>query len=216
MKNSNLMLWGAAFLLSAATVSCDSADHRQNEAQEQTGSPTLRDDNNRAANPQSHVDTKDGVDAGVTGSGQIGDDGTMRSGKNIVENATSHRDLSTFASVLRHGDMVATLNGTGPYTVFAPTNSAFENLSGNNSMSDLMKAENKPQLQQLLNNHVVAGKLTADQLQDGAMLKTVGGQQLQVRRQGNQVTVNGANVVEANTESSNGVVHLIDQVITQQ
>ena len=139
----------------------------------------------------------------------------MMPSQNIVENITSAPTLTTMASVLRRADMVTTLSGTGPYTVFAPTNEAFEGLP-ENTLEDLLKPENRQRLRDILSNHVVTGSLSAEQLQDGAMLKTVGGGQLKVSKRGNQVMVNGAEVQMPNNRSQNGIIHVVNKVLTPE
>ncbi len=139
----------------------------------------------------------------------------MTARKNVVENISANRDLVNFTSALKQADLVEMLNGTGPYTIFAPTDEAFKAMQGDR-LKELFKPENRQQLQTFLNNHLVTGKLTSADLQDGAMLKTAGGNQLRVTKSGNQVTVNGAAIKEADAESSNGVVHTINQVLVVQ
>lgn len=136
----------------------------------------------------------------------------MMPSQNVVENITSAPTLTTLAAALRKADLVRTLNATGPYTVFAPTNEAFEALP-DGVLEDLMEPENKQKLVEILNSHVVAGRLTANDLQDGTVLKTVGGEQLKVTKRNNEIMINGAEVVIANAQSDNGVIHVINKVL---
>lgn len=153
----------------------------------------------------------DEVEADMTGP-RIGDN-TMTPAQSIVENISADSDLSMLLGALRQADLVKVLNGTGPYTIFAPTNEAFEALP-NGTLDDLMQPENRQRLINLLNNHVVAGKITAADLTDGATLKTASGKQLMVTKKGNDVMVSGAKVEQPDMESSNGVIHIIEKVIT--
>ncbi|MFD2513705.1 fasciclin domain-containing protein [Pontibacter locisalis] len=130
----------------------------------------------------------------------------------IVENITSAPTLTTLAAALRKAELVRALSATGPYTVFAPTNKAFEGLP-EGIVEDLMKEENEKKLVEILNNHVVAGRLTAEELRDGTMLKTVGGEQLKVTKRNNKIMINGAEVIIANAQSENGVIHIVDKVL---
>ncbi|HEX6228964.1 MAG TPA: fasciclin domain-containing protein, partial [Solirubrobacterales bacterium] len=110
-------------------------------------------------------------------------------------------------------DLVKTLEEPGPYTVFAPTNAAFEAL-GQRTLNTLLKPANKEELAEILTYHVVPGELTASELSDGQMLKTVQGGSLMVKVADGNVTVNGATVAMPDVEASNGVVHVIDEVLT--
>jgi uncharacterized surface protein with fasciclin (FAS1) repeats len=139
----------------------------------------------------------------------------MMASRSIVENITANPELATMASLIRQANIVEDLNATGPYTVFAPSNDAFKSLP-EGTLKDLMKAENRQQLKTLLNSHVVPGKVTAAQLQDGSSLKTVGGAELKVTKQNNSIRVNGAEVTEGDAMSQNGVIHVIDQVMMAQ
>ncbi|WP_018477176.1 fasciclin domain-containing protein [Pontibacter roseus] len=206
MKAKNIFFTGLA-LMGLSLMSC--ADHEESSQSE--GSTEYIDEDKAARNmaPPSHVDQKN--DAEPVGGGRVGDD-TMTPSRNIVENATNNQNMVTFVSMLKSADMVGTLNGTGPYTLFAPNEAAFKALPGGR-LEDLMKDENRQQLEQLLNNHLVAGKLAIADLQDGAMLKTVSGQQLKVSKKDGQVMVNGALIEEPDLMSSNGVLHGINKVL---
>jgi len=206
MKGTNLLLTGL-LLLALSMAGCDL--RRDNETNKEMGSTDRieSDERTRNVNPGSHVDPKDHH----TGGGRIGEDTTVPS-HNIVENATINKHMTTFVSLVKNANMVDALNGTGPYTVFAPTEEAFEALPGG-TLKDLMKTENRQRLQQLINNHLIAGKLTVADLQDGAMLKTAGGQHLKVSKQGNKVTLNGAEITEADILCKNGVLHAVNKVL---
>jgi uncharacterized surface protein with fasciclin (FAS1) repeats len=204
----SIIMWGAVLSLGVFATGCG-GDHRDAPHEQET-TATTSGQALQNVNPASHVDTKDGGNADATGSEVGGNVMTPR--KSIMENVTANRDITTFASLIRQVELVDFLNGTGPYTVFAPTNQAFEDMN-NDQRQELLKPENRQQLQQLLQNHIVPGKLTAGNLQDGTILKTVGGRQLNVTRSGNQTLIDGAVVQEADAESSNGVIHLMTQVL---
>jgi uncharacterized surface protein with fasciclin (FAS1) repeats len=134
-------------------------------------------------------------------------------GKNIVELAQETPDLSTLVKAVTAAELVETLEEPGPYTVFAPTDAAFEAL-GSQTLNTLLKPANKGQLSEILTYHVVPGELTSSELSDGQKLKTVQGGSLTVQISGGDVTVNGATVAMPDVEASNGVVHVIDEVLT--
>jgi uncharacterized surface protein with fasciclin (FAS1) repeats len=130
---------------------------------------------------------------------------------NIVEVAQETPDLSTLVEAVSAADLVETLEEPGPYTVFAPTNAAFEALGG--TLETLLEPANKEELAAVLTYHVVPGELTAADLSDGEMLKTVQGDSLEVKVSDAGVTVDGAAVTAADVEASNGIVHVIDEVL---
>ena len=134
------------------------------------------------------------------------------SGKTIVDIAGATPDLSTLVAALKAGSLIPTLFGTGPFTVFAPTNEAFAALP-KGTVSNLLKPASKAQLVDILTYHVVSGNLQAKDLKDGQKLKTVEGKSLTVRLAGGAVFVDSSKVTTADVEASNGVVHIIDAVL---
>jgi uncharacterized surface protein with fasciclin (FAS1) repeats len=139
---------------------------------------------------------------------------TMESaGQDIVAVAQSEPSLSTLVDAITAAGLVETLQGEGPFTVFAPTNDAFEAL-GEEQLNTLLKPKNQDQLADILTYHVVPGETTAAMLEDGQQLETVQGETLTVRITGDTVKVGGASVVQPDVEASNGVVHVIDSVLT--
>jgi len=131
--------------------------------------------------------------------------------ENVVAVAQQTPDLSTLVKAVSAAGLVETLEEPGPYTVFAPTNKAFEALGG--TLDTLLEPQNKAELAEILTYHVVPGELTSSELSDGQKLKTVQGDTLEVRIAGGEVTVNGAKVATPDVEASNGVVHVIDEVL---
>ncbi|RDC64598.1 fasciclin domain-containing protein [Adhaeribacter pallidiroseus] len=132
--------------------------------------------------------------------------------KNIVENALGSSDHTTLVAAVKAAGLVETLSGTGPFTVFAPTNAAFDKLPAG-TVDELVKPENKEKLTSILTLHVVPGALRAKDLKDGQTLKSVNGETLTVSKKGGMVMINGAHVATADVISSNGVTHVIDTVI---
>ena len=132
---------------------------------------------------------------------------------NIVENASHASNVTTVVAAVKAAGLVDTLSSKGPFTVFAPTNDAFNKLPAG-TVSNLLKPENKAQLVDILTYHVVAGSYKSADLTDGLMLTSVEGKQLKITRKGNQVWINGSAMVEtADVVSSNGVTHVINSVL---
>jgi uncharacterized surface protein with fasciclin (FAS1) repeats len=132
--------------------------------------------------------------------------------KNIVELAVSTDILSTLVAAVKAGGLVETLNGDGPFTVFAPTNAAFEKLPAG-VLEKLLKPENKAALQKVLTYHVIPAQVKSTDLSDGQMATTVEGNKIEVSLDGQKVMINNAQVVKADIMATNGVVHVIDTVI---
>ena len=108
--------------------------------------------------------------------------------KNIIQNAVNSKDHTTLVAAVKAAGLVDTLEGKGPFTVFAPTNAAFGKLPAG-TVDTLVKPENKATLTKILTYHVVPGKLEASDLTDGKKLKTVEGEELTVKRSGNTVMI---------------------------
>jgi len=131
---------------------------------------------------------------------------------NIVQKAEAAGSFSTLLAAVKAADLQATLEGPGPFTVFAPTDEAFKKLPAG-TVENLLKPENKAKLAAVLTYHVVSGKVAAADVANAKMLKTVQGQELTVAEQGGQVRIDGAQVVKADIMASNGVIHVIDTVV---
>ncbi|WP_425358418.1 fasciclin domain-containing protein [Aequorivita sublithincola] len=148
----------------------------------------------------------------------------MYPSKNIVENAVNSKDHTTLVAAVKAGDLVETLASDGPFTVFAPTNAAFEKLP-KGTVETLLKPENKKTLQTILTYHVLAGKHSAaDIMKDikkgngKATYKTVSGGTLTAMMKGKKVMLMDekggmATVTIADVNQSNGVIHVIDSVV---
>ncbi|TDN39810.1 fasciclin domain-containing protein [Hymenobacter sp. UV11] len=134
------------------------------------------------------------------------------SGKNLAENATAVPQMSTLTAALKAAGLADKATSGGPYTVFAPTNEAFDALPAS-TVDNLLKPENKAKLVDILTYHVVPGNVMAADLKNGQELTTIEGKKLMVSVVGSTVTVNGATVVKADVKSSNGVTHVINQVL---
>jgi uncharacterized surface protein with fasciclin (FAS1) repeats len=148
----------------------------------------------------------------------------MHANKNIVENAMNSKDHTTLVAAVKAGGLVDTLEGKGPFTVFAPTNEAFAALPAG-TVDNLLKPENKKDLDKILTYHVVPGRLDSEVLDrdikkgDGkAKLKTVQGDELTVTGSGKDLMVtddkgNTAKVTIADVYQSNGVIQVVDKVL---
>ena len=137
--------------------------------------------------------------------------------KNIIQNAVESKDHTTLVAAVKAGGLVETLEGPGPFTVFAPTNEAFAKLPAG-TVDNLVKPENKDTLDKILTYHVVPGRLEASDLSDGKKLKTVEGDELTVMKADGKVTIvdakgGSATVTIPNVNQSNGVIHVIDTVL---
>lgn len=129
----------------------------------------------------------------------------------IVDTAVGAGNFNTLVAAVEAAGLVETLKGAGPFTVFAPTDEAFAALPAG-TVEDLLKPENKDQLTAILTYHVVPGKVMSTDLGNNMMATTVQGGDVTIMTEGG-VMVNGANVVQADIEASNGVIHVIDAVI---
>ncbi len=120
--------------------------------------------------------------------------------------------LSTLAAAIEAAGLVETLQGDGPFTVFAPTNDAFAALP-EGTLESLLMPENRELLVQILTYHVIPGAVMSGDLEDGMQAETVEGSAVTISLSGYGATVDGASVVQADIEASNGVIHVIDSVI---
>lgn len=151
----------------------------------------------------------------------------MYPSKNIIENAVNSKDHTTLVAAVKAADLVETLSGPGPFTVFAPTNKAFDKLP-KGTVETLVKPENKATLTGILTYHVVPGKMSAADLAkaitDGggqAALKTASGGTLTAKMKGKKIELvdakgGTATVTIADVNQSNGVIHVIDTVLMPQ
>jgi uncharacterized surface protein with fasciclin (FAS1) repeats len=143
----------------------------------------------------------------------------VRARGDIVDVAVGAGSFNTLAAALGAAGLVDTLKGTGPFTVFAPTDAAFAKLPPG-TVENLLKPENRAQLVRILTYHVVPGEVRAGQLLGKVTpATTVAGPQVSVDGQGGEVRVNGVKVISADVLASNGVIHVIDTVLmppTQQ
>jgi len=136
---------------------------------------------------------------------------TTAQSQTIVAVAAANDNFSTLKTALEAASLTETLAGQGPFTVFAPTNAAFETL-GKDKVQALLKPENKNKLVKVLTYHVVPGQLLSTDLKSGKT-KTAEGDSVTVMVSGGKVKVNNAKVTQADIKASNGVIHVIDAVL---
>ncbi|MBA3788877.1 fasciclin domain-containing protein [Patescibacteria group bacterium] len=139
----------------------------------------------------------------------------MTPDRDIVQNAMNASNVTTLVAAVSAAGLAPTLEGVGPFTVFAPNNDAFAKLPAG-TVQTLLKPENKAKLADILTYHVVAGRYTAADLHDGQVLTSVEGKPLTIGKSATgQITVNGTATVETpDVISSNGVTFVIDSVLT--
>jgi uncharacterized surface protein with fasciclin (FAS1) repeats len=133
--------------------------------------------------------------------------------KDIVDTAVGAKSFGTLVAAVKAAGLVETLKGKGPFTVFAPTDEAFKKLPAG-TVESLLKPENKDKLVAILTYHVVAGKVMAKDVVGLSSAKTVQGGEIAIKVSDGTVMVDEAKVVKTDIECSNGVIHVIDAVIT--
>ena len=133
-------------------------------------------------------------------------------GADIVETAVAAGQFNTLAKALEAAGLVDALKEPGPFTVFAPTDEAFSRLPAG-TLEDLLKPENRDKLRSILTYHVVSGRVMSSEVVKLRSAKTLNGQSVRIRARGGKVQVDDANVIKADIEASNGVIHVIDKVI---
>jgi uncharacterized surface protein with fasciclin (FAS1) repeats len=132
--------------------------------------------------------------------------------KDIVDTAVSTGMFNTLVAAVKAAGLVDTLKGSGPFTVFAPTDEAFAKLPAG-TVEKLLLPENKAMLAKILTYHVVAGNAMAADVVKMKSWKTVAGQDIWVKAKGGKVLINDANVIKADVGTSNGTIHVIDTVL---
>ncbi|MEM7810380.1 MAG: fasciclin domain-containing protein [Planctomycetota bacterium] len=133
-------------------------------------------------------------------------------GGDIVDTAVAAGGFTTLVAAVKAADLVETLKGDGPYTVFAPTDEAFAALP-EGTLDDLLLPENKEKLTQILLYHVVPGRVPASDVVNLVGADTAAGQKVSIAVEGDAVKVDGATVVSTDVEATNGLIHVIDAVL---
>jgi uncharacterized surface protein with fasciclin (FAS1) repeats len=131
---------------------------------------------------------------------------------NITQLVNVNKNMTTLKRGILESGLGKTLSETGPFTVFAPSDKAFDELD-KNVVEDMLKPKNKAHLLEVLNLHVVEGKIHLKDLKDGEMLKTVSGKELHIKIREGVVSVDGANIHGQEVRASNGSIHSLDTVM---
>ena len=137
---------------------------------------------------------------------------TIHPQSNLVDTVAAQGTLSTFSKAIAAAGLGNVLNATGPFTVFAPSDAAFEKLPAG-QLDRWMKPENKEQLISVLKYHVSPGRVTGQDVGKLTETKTVNGQSITIKRAGDAIMIDNANITTRDVDSSNGVIHVIDQVL---
>ncbi|MBS3914058.1 MAG: fasciclin domain-containing protein [Bacteroidetes bacterium] len=184
MKNFKNILW--VLVAAIAVSSCSSG-----EAGSAAGTTSTETEN-----------------AGVGQSG-VSDDVSQ---KNILQVAIGSKDHSTLVAAVKAADLANTLANAGPFTVFAPTNAAFDKLP-KGTVEDLLKPENKEKLADILQYHVSVGVFTETILQDGQTIGQANSANIKITKKGDKIMVNDKANVIGTVQASNGLVYIIDEVL---
>lgn len=162
------------------------------------------------ANSSTEPENPSSATTSETGAGQsaVKDE---TSSPNIVQVALGSKDHSTLVAAVKAADLVDALSNAGPFTVFAPTNAAFEKLP-TGTVDGLLKPEKKADLKNILEYHTYVGVLKAEYMQDGQEFEQVNGGKVKITKKENKIFVNGSEVV-ASIVTSNGIIHVINDVL---
>ncbi|TKK64194.1 fasciclin domain-containing protein [Ilyomonas limi] len=131
---------------------------------------------------------------------------------NIPEVVRNEKTLKTLDKGVTASSLGKFLRGRGPYTVFAPSDSAFNKL-GKDNVEELLKPENKLRLDEFLNRHIIGHRINFKDLKDGDKLKTMAGKEVTVTVKGKKVSIDSAVILIPDVQSSNGVIHKLDSVL---
>lgn len=134
------------------------------------------------------------------------------SAPNIVQTAAGSKDFTTLVTAVKAAGLVDALSNAGPFTVFAPTNAAFDKLP-KGTVEDLLKPENKDKLKGILEYHTYVGSLKTDYMNDGQSFEMVSGGKVTITKQGDKTLVNGSEITSS-IETSNGIIHVIGDVLS--
>jgi uncharacterized surface protein with fasciclin (FAS1) repeats len=134
------------------------------------------------------------------------------SAKDVVKIASGSKDHTTLVAAIKQADLVNVLSNAGPFTVFAPTNAAFDKVP-KETLDNLMKDGNKAQLQDILQYHVYVGTLKTEMMEDGQTLNQVNGQNITITKKDGKVMINNSATVIISIPAANGIIHVIDAVL---
>jgi uncharacterized surface protein with fasciclin (FAS1) repeats len=164
-------------------------------------------------NPSSDTAAADSGDsAPVAGQSAVADDVSQ---KDIVKVAVGSKDHTTLVTAVKAAELVDVLSNTGPFTVFAPVNAAFDKLP-KGTVEDLLRPENKDKLADILQYHVAVAVYKEDMLTDGRTISMANGGNVRVSNKDGKITINGSATVVGSVPASNGLIHVIDGVLLPQ
>lgn len=163
---------------------------------------------NTESQPETAVAAPEAETEQAAGQSAVADD---QSQQNVVQIAAGSKDHSTLVAAVKAGGLVDALSNAGPFTVFAPTNAAFDKLPAG-TVDDLLKPENRSKLRNILQYHVYVGVIPAERFDNDMTLGQVNGGRVKLGLEGDQPTVNGVKII-ASIPASNGIIHVIDQVL---
>lgn len=132
--------------------------------------------------------------------------------RTIVDLAAGAGNFTTLLKAAEAADLVSTLSGKGPFTIFAPSDEAFEKLP-KGTVRSLLQAKNQSQLQSILKNHVASGRMMAADVAGKSSIDMLGGQSVPIQKKENVVRIGNASIRKTNLEAQNGIVHVIDRVL---
>ena len=161
--------------------------------------------------PETTTSITEAASAAGGGQSTVQDD---ESQKNIVQTAIASPDHKTLVAALKAAEYVDALSNAGPFTVFAPTDAAFNQLPAG-TVEDLVKPENKDKLRDILEYHVYVGVIRENMIKDGMKLNEVNGKNVSLGKSGDKLTVNGANII-GSVATSNGIIYVVDQVLSSE
>jgi uncharacterized surface protein with fasciclin (FAS1) repeats len=162
------------------------------------------------SNKETKVASASTENANASGQSAVQDD---ESAKDVVKVAAGSKDHTTLVAAVKQAELVDALSNAGPFTVFAPTNAAFDKLP-KGTVEDLMKPENKEKLQDILQYHVYVGVIKTEMTQDGQTFNEVNGGNITIQKSADgKVTINNSAHIVASIPASNGIIHVIDGVL---
>lgn len=162
--------------------------------------------NNTSNEPQNLSEAETAISGGQSA---VQDD---ESAKDVVKVAAGSKDHTTLVVAVKQAELVDALSNAGPFTVFAPTNAAFDKLPAG-TVEDLMKAENKEKLQDILQYHVFVGSMKTEYFQDGQTLNQVNGGNITISKIDGKIVINNSATIVASIPASNGIIHVINGVL---
>ena len=153
------------------------------------------------------IETSESVVAGGQGSVQDNE-----SAKDVVKIAVGSKDHTTLVAAIKQAELVNVLSNAGPFTVFAPTNAAFDKLP-KETLETLMKNENREKLQDILQYHVYVGTLKTDMMEEGQTFNQVNGGNITITKKDGKIMINNSATITASIPAANGIIHVIDGVL---